>query len=247
MTQQETGFLNRSLTIGGTTYRYAVYVPREFDRSRRWPVILFLHGSGERGTDGLKPTQVGIGSAIRFGSERIPAIVVFPQAPPDQRWLDQPADAAMMALDRAIAEFNGDPSRLYLTGLSLGGYGTWHLALANPNRFAALVVVCGGIVKPETAQNVRQSPLTMDAADPYVFTAQKLRHLPIRIYHGADDGLIPPTESRRMAAALEREGATVKYTEFPKVGHNAWDPAYGSDDLWTWLFAQSVTPASSRP
>lgn len=230
MPQQETGFLNRA--------GYSVYVPRDFDRSKQWPVILFLHGAGERGTDGLRPTQVGIGSAIRIGADRIPAIVVFPQAPPEGRWLAQPADAAIVALDHAIAEFSGDPDRVYLTGLSMGGYGAWHLAMANPNRFAALVVVCGGLLPHETAMSVRRSPLTMSAADPYAFTAKKLRHLPIRIYHGADDGVVPPAEGRQMAEALKREGANVKYTELPGVGHNSWDPAYGDDELWTWLFAQ---------
>jgi predicted peptidase len=230
MPRQETGFLDRN--------GYAVYVPHDFSRDQKWPVILFLHGAGERGTDGLKPTQVGIGSAIRFGPERIPAIVVFPQAPPETRWLDEPADAAMRALDRTIAEFNGDPDRVYLTGLSMGGYGSWHLATANPNRFAALVVVCGGLLPHENAKSVRQSPLTLNAADPYAFTAQKLRHIPIRIYHGADDGVIPPTEGRQMAEALKKEGADVKYTEYPGVGHNSWDPAYGDNELWKWLFAQ---------
>ncbi len=238
MTTQETGFLNRSLTIGRASYRYVVYVPRDFNRSHRWTVILFLHGSGERGNDGLKPTQVGIGTAIRFNPDRIPAIVVFPQARDDTRWLGEPADAAMTALDRSIAEFNGDPSRVYLTGLSMGGYGSWHLALAHPDRFAALVVVCGGLLPHEAAKSVRQSPLTMNAADPYAFAAHALRHIPISIFHGAEDGLIPPSESRQMAEALRKEGASVRYTEYPGVGHNAWDPAYGDAELWKWLFAQ---------
>jgi predicted peptidase len=241
MTPQETGFLNRSLNIGNQTYRYAVYVPRDFDSSRRWPVILFLHGSGERGSDGLKPTQVGIGTAIRFNPDRIPAIVVFPQAPDDRRWLDEPADAAMMALDRAVAEFNGDPSRVYLTGLSMGGYGCWHLALAHPDRFAALVVVCGGLLPHEAAKSVRQSPLTMNVGDPYAFTARALRRIPISLYHGSDDGLIPPSESQQMAEALRSEGAEVRYTEYPGVGHNSWDLAYGESKLWSWLFAQQLT------
>lgn len=238
---QPTGFLDRSVRIGANSYPYVVYVPRDFDRSRQWPVILFLHGAGERGNDGVKPTQVGIGSAIRFDARRVPAIVVFPQVPNDMRWLDEPADAAMIALDRSLAEFHGDRHRVYLTGLSMGGHGTWHLALAHPDRFAALVVVCGGLLSHETTTAVRQSPLTMNAQDPYAFTANALRQIPIWIFHGTADGVIPVTESRRMAEELKNAGGEVLFTELPGVGHNAWDPAYGNAEMWTWLFDQHVT------
>ncbi len=234
----ENGFLNRTLTVGGKSYPYVVYVPRDFDRSGRWPVILFLHGAGERGADGLKPTQVGMGTAIRFNSERIPALVVFPQAPDETRWLGEPAGAAMAALDRSIAEFNGDPARVYLTGLSMGGYGTWYLATAHPERFSALVVICGGIVAQPTASSVRRSPLTENAADPYAFTANAVRATPVWIFHGAVDPVIPVTESRRMYDALKKAGADVRYSELPGIGHNAWDAAYGNPDLWLWLFGQ---------
>ena len=234
----QTGFLDRTLTIGATTYPYTVYVPRDFDPKRRWPVILFLHGAGERGDDGRRQMQIGVGAAIRSHPERVPAIVVVPQAPIDGRGLGDPAGAAMSALDRSIAELNGDRDRVYLTGLSMGGYGAWHLALAHPDRFAAVAVVCGGLLPHETATSVRQSPLTMNASDPYAFTAHALRRLPIWIFHGADDPVIPVTESRQMADALRNHAADVRYTEFPGVGHNAWDSAYGQAELWTWLFAQ---------
>ncbi|HUP46509.1 MAG TPA: prolyl oligopeptidase family serine peptidase [Thermoanaerobaculia bacterium] len=233
----ETGFLNRSVTHDATRQRYVVYVPDVVD-GHRPPVVLFLHGSGERGDDGLRQIEVGLGRAIRWHRERFPMIVVFPQAPPDTRWLGDEARFAMQALDRSIAEFGGDPDRVYLTGLSLGGYGTWHLAMQHPDRFAALVPVCGGIVKPESAQNVRQSPLTIGADDPYSTAAEKVKHIPIWIFHGADDTLIPPSESRRMHDELRRLGADVRYTEYPGVGHNSWDLAYGDPDLWNWLLRQ---------
>jgi len=238
MTPRETGFLLRSVTVHGTAYPYSVYVPRAFDASRRWPVILFLHGSGERGADGLRSTQIGVAAAIRANPERVPAIAVFPQAPLDSRWLGEPADAAMAALERSMAEFHGDPARVYLTGLSMGGYGSYHLALAHPDRFAALVIVCGGLLPHETTTAVQQSPLTMGTSDPYAFTAQALRALPIRIFHGDADPVIPVAESRRMAEALKKEGADVRYVEFPGVGHNAWERAYGDAGLWVWLFQQ---------
>jgi predicted peptidase len=169
----------------------------------------------------------------------VPAIVVFPQAPADTRWLDEPADAALAALDHAMAEFHGDPSRVYLTGLSMGGYGTWHLAIAQPKRWAALVVVCGGLFPHPTTTAVQQSPLNAGAADPYAFTAHAVRDLPIRIFHGTDDTVIPVDESRKMHDALVKEAAPdVQYTEYPGVGHNAWDKAYGEGGMWEWLFRQ---------
>jgi len=236
--EHQTGFLDRSVVVGGTTYPYVVYLPRDYDGSRSWPVILFLHGAGERGSDGHRATQIGVAKAIRSAPERVTAIAVFPQAPQETRWLGQPADAAMLALDRSIAEFNGDPDRVYLTGLSMGGYGTWHLALAHPNRFAALVPVCGGILPQATALSVRQSPLTIHAADPHAFVAHELRHLPIWIFHGSADTTISVAESRRMAEELRKEEAAIRYTEYPGVGHNAWDPAFADPELWQWLFAQ---------
>lgn len=153
------------MTIGATIYAYSVYVPKDYEPGRRLPVILFLHGAGERGRDGLRPTQVGIGSAIRFNPERANAIVVFPQAPDETRWLDEPADFAMAALDASLREFKGDRDRVALTGLSMGGYGTWHLALAHGDRFAAIAVICGGLLPHDSAASVRQSPLTMQSGD----------------------------------------------------------------------------------
>jgi len=238
MCPRETGFLIRTVVVGGTTYPYSVYVPLGFDGSKRWPVILFLHGSGERGMDGLRSTQIGVAAAIRANPGRVPAIVVFPQAPDETRWLGEPAEAAMAALEKSIAEFHGDRSRIYLAGLSMGGYGTYHLALAHPDAWAALVVVCGGLLPHETTTAVQQSPLTMSASDPYAFTAHALRHLPIRIFHGDADPVIPVSESRKMAEALKQEGADVSYVEFPGAGHNAWDRAYGDEALWEWLFQQ---------
>ncbi|MEO8218186.1 MAG: prolyl oligopeptidase family serine peptidase [Acidobacteriota bacterium] len=234
----QTGFLNRELTVGGITYRYVVYVPREYRPDRKWPVLLFLHGAGERGSDGLHQTQVGLGPAIRSNPDRFPMIVVMPQVPADQRWLEQPAEAAMLALDRSVAEFNGDSHRTYLTGLSMGGYGVWHLALAHPDRFAAIAPVCGGILPHDTAKSVRQSPLNSAAADPYMFTAEGIRSLKVWVFHGADDPIVPVSESRMMVKALREKQADVQYTEYPGVGHGSWEKAYSEEELWRWMLAQ---------
>ena len=233
--QRETGFLNRSVTIGATTYPYVVYVPRDWTPDRAWPVILFLHGAGERGNDGLHQTVVGLGSAVRWHPERFPARIVFPQTPADTRWIGEPLDAAMQALDRTTDEFHGDRDRTYLTGLSMGGYGTWHAAMVAPDRFAAIAPVCGGILKPETAESVRQSPITIGTPDPYAATAQRVRHLPVWIFHGSADATIPVSESRRMTEELRKLHADVHYTEYEGVGHDSWTRAYAEPELWRWL------------
>ena len=129
-----TGFLNRSVVVDGTTYAYQVYVPREYRPSTAWPIVLALHGAGERGSDGLLQTEVGLGSAIRRHAERYPAIVVFPQRDVDTNWQGPGAQLALAALDQSIAEFKTDPSRVYLTGLSMGGNGAWYLAFHHPDQ-----------------------------------------------------------------------------------------------------------------
>ena len=151
--QQATGFLNRTVSIGGKPAHYQVYVPLDYTPARQWPVILFLHGAGERGTDGLLQTQVGLGTAIRQNASWFPAIVVLPQAPPDSIWRGSVAKAALAALEQSIREFHGDRTRLYLTGLSMGGYGVWTLALQRPRMFAAIVAVCGGLLPPRISSS----------------------------------------------------------------------------------------------
>jgi predicted peptidase len=235
---RETGFLDRAVRLGGHTCRYQVFLPVDFDRSRLWPVVLFLHGSGERGDDGMRATQVGLGSAIRWDRSRAPLIGVFPQAPADSTWLGEPGEAALAALDQAVREFGGDPTRLYLTGLSMGGYGTWYLAFLHPEKFAALVPVCGGLLPHLSAASVRQIPATLGDADPYAAVAARLRSVPAWVFHGAKDPVIPVTESRQMVEALRRAGAPVRYTEYPEAGHDCWDRAYGESELWEWLLAQ---------
>jgi predicted peptidase len=231
---RETGFLDRSVEVGGTASRYQVYVPSAYDPSRRWPVILFLHGAGERGSDGLIQTEVGLGSAIRRFADRYPAIVVFPQTPAGERWTGQAGDIAMAALDRTISEFSIDDRRVYLTGLSMGGNGSWYLAWRHPDRWAGVVVVCGFL-----GLGPFPSFLPAGTSDPAAAVAEKIRHLPIWVFHGDADKTVPVTASREVVAALQKAGATVKYTELPGVGHNAWDAAYRDPELPKWLFGLS--------
>ncbi len=235
---QETGFLNRSVVVGGNAYRYQIFVPASYTAGVRWPALLALHGAGERGSDGFRQTQVGLASAIRWTPERFPCIVVFPQAPADSSWLGEPATAALAALDAAESEFSIDPDRVTLTGLSMGGYGVWHLAFIAPERFAAIVPVCGGIVPSVHTTSVHLAPEAIGQADPYTHVAQRIAKIPAWIFHGADDPIIPVTESQRMAAALKAVGGEPHYTEYPGVGHGSWDQAYGDENLWKWVLAQ---------
>lgn len=232
----ETGFLNRTVILDGTEYVYQVYVPRGYRQSTAWPVILALHGAGERGDDGLLQTQVGLASAIRRHADRYPAIVVFPQTPSEGTWQGPGARVALAALDQSIAEFNADASRVYLTGLSMGGNGTWYLGYHHADRFAALIVVCGWISE---LPGGRYPAIAPDSSpDPFAAVAERVSGIPIWIFHGDADEVVPVEESRRMAEALGAMGADVRFTELPGVGHNAWDPAYDLKTLPVWLFKQ---------
>jgi len=236
----QTGFLNRSINVDGKAYRYVVYVPSNWTTDQKWPVILFLHGAGERGSDGLKQSQVGIGGAVRLHSERYPFVIVMPQCPEGQ-WWSQPAmqKLALATLETEMQEFNGDTRRVYLTGLSMGGYGTWAIAESNPTKFAAIAPVCGGVSISERLAKLTGLPETHDD-NIFSEAAQKVRTIPVWIYHGGADATVPVSESQNMTKALRNLGADVSYTEYPGVGHNSWDNAYGDADFPQWLLGQEL-------
>lgn len=231
-----TGFINRAATVDRTTYRYQVYVPAEWTPKRKWPVILFLHGAGERGEDGLIQTEVGIGTALRRYAERFPCVVVFPQCRRGVWWSDARMERqAMKALEQSIQEFKGDERRLYLTGISMGGYGTWRLASRHPGTFAALAPVCGGVRPPAT---VSLPPEQHPPADPYGAMAASIGKTPVWLFHGAADPVVPVSESRKMVEALKASGGEVRYSEYEDVRHNSWDRAYSDPELPTWLLSK---------
>lgn len=240
--KRETGFLDRTVSVGGVSYRYQVFVPVNFDPHKKWPVVLFLHGAGERGDNGLLQTDVGLGRAIRRSASDLPFIVVMPQCRADRTWmfLDMQGQA-LAALEESIKEFRGDRERVYLTGISMGGYGTWDLAAKYPGRFAALVPICGGIRGPERFPQLHVS-LVDDPkiADPYAETARRVGKTPVWMFHGAEDESVPVEESRKMARALEEAHANVRYTEYAGVGHNSWDRAYAEPGLIQWVLEQKV-------
>jgi predicted peptidase len=234
----ETGFLNRTVTVGGAQYRYQVYLPANYSVEQAWPVILYLHGVGERGNDGLRQTLIGLPAAIRTAAARYPAIVVMPQVPPDSNWIGTPGDAAMAALDRTLAEFRTDSARVYLTGLSMGGNGAWNLAYRFPERFAALVAVCGFVSSASPAVPGSRPAVPTDGGDAFATLARRLGTLPVWIAHGEIDPVVPVSESRRAAEALRAAGGNVRYVEYPGIGHGVWEPTYASPQLVGWLFAQ---------
>lgn len=230
---RETGFLDRSITVGGENYLYQVYVPRAPPKGTRLPIILALHGSGERGSDGMLQTEVGLGGAVRRFASRWPAIIVFPQARPDTGWQGRSAAMALAALDREARAFRTDPHRVYLTGLSLGGNGVWYLAYHHPERFAAIVPVCGFVTARGPLPQIAPS-----GADPYGAVAKRIARVPAWIIHGDADGTVPVEESRRMATVLRAAGAAVHYNELAGVDHASWAPGYADPALAEWLFRQ---------
>lgn len=231
--------MSRSLESSGRTSRHQLFIPERYDPGRRWPAILFLHGAGERGEDNLGQLRAGVGRLLRQHSRGFPAVGIFPQMARDSIWAGDAAAMAIAALDATMDELTIDPKRVYLTGISMGGYGTWQLASQHPERFAALVPVCGGVNPPHVLfSDLRVRSAPHETSDVHRWVAERIRDIPVWIFHGEADPIIPVAESRRMHVALQEAGADVRYTEFPGVGHNAWDPAYTDPELWLWLFAQ---------
>jgi len=236
-------FLERFATVDGVEYCYRVFVPPLWSKVERWPVILFLHGGGGYGSDGLRQTMEGLGPAIRRHPERFSALVIFPQSPGNGTpgWQAVGGRIALAALNRTIDEFHGDESRITLTGLSIGGNGVWYLAYQHPQRFAGLLVVCGFVAeRTGTMQPIVYPALVPGIRDPSEAVAQRLAHISTWIFHGTADRTVAVDHSRRMAAALTTLGAPIRYTELSGVDHNAWDHAYTRPDVASWLQQQRL-------
>jgi len=231
---QETGFLNRKLELHGIAYRFQVYLPEEWRRDDRkqWPIILFLHGRGERGSEGMWQTQIGLPQEVRDHPERWPFVIVMPQCPQPNYWTDPEMMAmAMAALDKESAEFHGDPERTYLTGLSLGGYGAWELARLHPRRWAAVAIAASGVFwsyAPERWQEVSSLPAEY---------ARALGRTPIWLFHGTDDNVVPPRESELMYEALKAADGHVRLWLYQGLKHDCWTRAYNEPELPRWLLA----------
>lgn len=234
------GFESHVATTARGPHRFFVYRPPGHERrGEKLPVILYLHGGGERGNDGIAATQVGMGPVVQGTLGYFPFLVVFPQCEPSGFWaLPDMAERAMEALDIALREHNGDPERVYVTGNSMGGFGTYYLAARHPGRFAALAPICGGIKPPPWVRVPKEGRLIDLDGDPYAQMAEKLGQTPTWIFHGSRDPLVPVAMSRKMAAALRKAGGIVRYTEWPKTGHAAEEPTYAQPALFEWFLKQ---------
>ncbi len=228
-------FLNRTVKLGGNEYGYQVSKPGQWAPDRKWPVALFLHGAAERGSDNISQTKLGL---ARAAVHELPMIVVLPQCPLG-RWWPEPEmqQLALKALDESATEFSGDPRRFYLTGMSMGGYGTWAIAAMNPGRFAALAPVCGGVRPPALFP---PSFGFLAGLDLYKLVAQRVGRTPVWVFHGDSDPIIPVSESRKMVEAIKAEGGNVRYSEYKGVGHNSWDRAYSEPEFFPWLLSQRL-------
>jgi len=229
------------LTVGAEVSRYALYTPRtEFAGKGPLPLIVFLHGSGESGTDGSKACTVGLLPAVLSEPARWPAFVLVLQKPTvAARWVDQAA-AIDAVLEKTLAELGSrvDRDRLYLTGLSQGGAGTWQVAALEPARWAAIVPICGFIHLPVGGPGRFGGA----AADAEAVDRLARSGVPIWAFHGGRDDVVPPACTTSMVDAIRAargaDDERVKFTLFPEANHNAWDPAYRGPELPAWLFAQ---------
>jgi len=230
-------FLERSVTIGERTYKYRVWLPPRYSKVHHWPVLLFLHGSAERGDDNLKQLSNGLPAQLSSHSERYKCVVVIPQCHYGHEWYGEMETQALAALEQSINEFRGDRRRLYLTGISMGGAGTWYLA--RHRRWAAVIPVCGEVSRqPEDPFPVDPPPdlaRIVGAAEPFKAMAEAIGPTPVWAFHGSNDPVIPVTQSRAMAAAL---GGTARYTEIKGAGHEIWDQVYADPNVVHWMLAQ---------
>ncbi len=222
-------FVERTYQDAAGPHKYQVFVPAGYAPQRPVPAILFLHGAGERGTDGRKPTMIGLGPYIQARGASFPFLAIFPQAEDlDGRLLTpwtagQPdAERALKILEEVQRTYAVDPRRVALVGWSMGGYGAWSLGAAHPEKWSAVVPISGG-------------------GDPASVAA--LKDVPVWAFHGAKDGLVPVEQSRAMVEGLKTAGGTVHYTEFPSAGHELFAETFGNDGLIRWLEAPRERPA----
>lgn len=195
---------------------FLIYLPDGYVKKdpKQWPLLLFLHGAGESGDMIDLVKKNGPPMQIEYGKS-FPFIVVSPQSPEeDEEWR---IDVLDMLLNELVSQYNIDEKCIFVTGLSMGGTGTWNLAFAYPGRFAAIVPICG---HGDPAQ------------------AGKIKDLPVWVFHGAKDDVVPPSDSESMVNALKALGSPVKFTLYPDANHDSWTDAYNDPELWKWLMEQ---------
>ena len=192
---------------------YLLYLPKNYSADKQWPLVMFLHGVGERGNNLEKIKAHGLAKLAE--KQDFPFIIVSPQCPDDTWWdISTQVESLNGLLDNIIDSYSVDTKRVYLTGLSMGGFGTWALASAHSEKFAAIVPICGG----GNHHNVK-----------------KLAKLPIWVFHGDKDGVVPIKRSQEMVDAIKKENGDIKFTVYPGVGHDSWTQTYNNPELYKWL------------
>lgn len=201
-------------------YPYLLYLPesKENTQDGKWPLLIFLHGAGERGEDFELLKKHGPPMLIASG-EDFPFITLTPQCPLEERW---DPFALSVLIDEIIKNYPVDPSRIYLTGLSMGGYGTWDLAILYPQKFAAIAPICGGDLK-----NAKEA-------------VDHILDLPIWAFHGAQDKVVPIENTTRIINALQGQGSDAKFTVYPLAGHDSWTETYANPELYRWFLSHKT-------
>jgi predicted peptidase len=208
--KQKASELNVQVTV---RMRYLLYLPPEYDGKKSWPLLLFLHGAGERGADLELVKKHGPPKLIAAGKD-FPFVVVSPQCPKERWW--EPTELVAL-LDEIASKHRIDPDRVYVTGLSMGGFGTWRLAAYAPDRLAAIAPICGGGEK---------------------YWAKQFAHVPVWAFHGAKDTGVPLERSEQMVEALKKADGDAKLTVYPEAAHDSWTETYDNPDLYRWLLEQ---------
>jgi len=199
---------------------YLLYLPAEYgkDTKKEWPLILFLHGAGERGHNLAVLSKQGLPKMISQGKS-FDFIIVSPQCPTDVWWPER-IDLLISLLDEIEKKYSVDTDMVYLTGLSMGGFGTWSLAIADPNRFAAIAPICGG------AERIGGS---------------RLKKVPVWAFHGAKDPTVPLVRSQEMVDAVKKAGGDAKITVYPEAQHDSWTETYNNPELYTWFLSHKIS------
>ncbi len=193
--------------------KYLLYLPEDYGKKRgRWPLMVFLHGAGERGSD-LEKVKVHGPPKIVENKKDFPFILVSPQCPEDVWWTEK-VEELIALVDDIADKYRVDKKRIYLTGLSMGGYGTWALATQYPERFAAIAPVCGGGSR---------------------IMSFNLKDIPIWVFHGAKDKVVSIEESEQMVKEIRKLGGNVKFTIYPDAGHDSWTETYNNQELYDWF------------
>lgn len=195
---------------------YLLYLPDDYgkDAKKRWPLMMFLHGAGERGNNIRQVAKHGLPKMIAQG-KNFEFIIVSPQCPNDIWWPEE-NDILISLLDEIEKKYRVDTDRVYLTGLSMGGFGTWSLACQYPKRFAAIAPICGGGER---------------------HAAGRLKNIPVWAFHGAKDKVVPVEKSKEMVAAVRKAGGDAKLTVYPEANHDSWTQTYNNPEFYEWFLS----------